>query len=99
MTHVKLEQEKGTLVARLVGEIDHHGAEMMRVRIDDRIGCHMPEKLVLDFSDVTFMDSSGVGLILGRHRIVSEHGGVVVVQRAPQDIKRVLAIAGIDAKE
>ena len=45
------------------------------------------------------MDSSGVGLILGRHRLVSSLGGIVVVQKAPPGIKRTLAVAGIESKD
>ena len=48
---------------------------------------------------VPFMDSSGIGLILGRHKLVSAMGGVVVVQKAPKDIKRMLSIAGIESKD
>ena len=58
-----------------------------------------PAILILDFSAVPFMDSSGSGLILGRHKLISAMGGVVVVQKAPKDIKRMLSIAGIESKD
>ncbi len=45
------------------------------------------------------MDSAGIGLILGRHKLVSALGGVVVVQKAPKDIRRTLSVAGIESKE
>lgn len=99
MTQVTLHQNGNTLVAKLSGEIDHHGAALLREQIDQRTTAVVPAILVLDFSAVTFMDSSGIGLILGRHKLISALGGVVVVQKAPADIKRMLSIAGIDAKE
>ena len=58
----------GTLAAYLSGEIDHHAAQSIRREIDAQVDDRLPELLTLDFSGVTFMDSSGVGLILGRGR-------------------------------
>ena len=96
MTQVTLKQDGKTLTALLSGEIDHHWAAILREKID---AAAAPAILILDFSAVTFMDSSGIGLILGRHKLVSAMGGVVVVQKAPKDIKRMLSIAGIESKD
>ena len=65
----------GTLAAYLTGEIDHHAAQSLRREIDAQIDDRLPELLTLDFSGVTFMDSSGVGLILGRGRHIGALGG------------------------
>jgi len=73
--------------------------DILREKIDERAAAAAPAILILDFSAVTFMDSSGIGLILGRHKLVSAMGGVVVVQKAPKDIKRMLSIAGIESKD
>ena len=89
----------GTLAAYLSGEIDHHAAQSLRREIDAQVDDRLPELLTLDFSGVTFMDSSGVGLILGRYRLMNSWKGVVVVQKAPAGIKRMLAIAGIESKD
>lgn len=99
MTQVTMQQDGKTLLAELSGEIDHHGAELLRAQIDERISAIGPAILTLDFSGVTFMDSSGIGLILGRHKLVSAGGGVLIVQKAPQEIRRMLTLAGIDAKD
>lgn len=99
MTQVTIQEDGSTMLALLSGEIDHHWASVLRDKIDARVQAASPKNLVLDFSGVTFMDSSGVGLILGRHRLVHALGGVVVVQKAPKDIQRMLSIAGIDAKD
>jgi stage II sporulation protein AA (anti-sigma F factor antagonist) len=99
MTQVKIQEDGKTMLAMLSGEIDHHWAAVMRECIDERVRAALPKILVLDFSAVTFMDSSGIGLILGRHRLVHSLGGIVVVQKAPKDVQRMLSIAGIDAKE
>lgn len=99
MTQVQLQQNGKTLTARLSGEIDHHWAGILREKIDEHIQAAKPAVTLLDFSAVTFMDSSGIGLILGRHKLISAMGGVVVVQKAPKDIKRMLSIAGIESKD
>ena len=96
---VQLSYKEGVLTARLSGEIDHHSAREMREAIDDTAQKVKPACLRLDFSQVPFMDSSGIGLILGRHKLISAMGGVVVVQKAPKDIKRMLSIAGIESKD
>ena len=69
----------GTLAAYLSGEIDHHAAQSIRREIDAQVDDRLPELLTLDFSGVTFMDSSGVGLILGRGRHISALGGRLTV--------------------
>ena len=65
---VELQTQEKTLIAILSGEIDHHCAQPMRAEIDAKIDDLQPSVLVLDFAGVTFMDSSGIGLIMGRHR-------------------------------
>ncbi len=99
MSQVTIHQEANTLIAQLSGEIDHHAAEQMRIKIDNRVNELCPKILVLDFALVSFMDSSGIGLILGRHKLVNAIGGMVVVQKVSSDIQKVLALAGIDSKD
>ena len=55
-----------------------------------------PEVLVLDFAGVTFMDSSGIGLIMGRHRSMESIGGEVIVRNPPQHIRRVMRLSGME---
>ena len=86
----------GTLAAYLSGEIDHHAAQSLRREIDAQVDDRMPELLTLDFSGVTFMDSSGVGLILGRARRMQATEGQLVVQQAPDSIKKMLDLARVE---
>lgn len=99
MTQVTMQEDGSNLIAMLSGEIDHHWAAVLRQEIDERVQRDPPAVLVLDFSGVTFMDSSGIGLILGRHRLLNALGGSVVVRRAPREIRKMLSIAGIESKE
>ena len=85
----------GTLACYLSGEIDHHAAQSLRREIDAQIDARMPELLTMDFSDVTFMDSSGVGLILGRGRYMASLGGRLTIQNPPAAVRRMLELAKI----
>lgn len=84
-----------TLVAEICGDIDHHTAKYFRGEIDKAIRSHNPLTLILDYSQVTFMDSSGIGLVMGRYRIMSEMGGEVIVASPPAYIRKVLQLAGM----
>lgn len=95
MANVRFSMAGDTLYAYLTGEIDHDAAQSLRLEIDDALVCHLPHTLVLDFSGVGFMDSSGVGLILGRQRRVKALGGRIQVQHAPHQLRRVLDLAQI----
>ena len=96
---VSVKCEARHIFIRLSGELDHHSAKGLLRRLDQEIEKALPTQLTLDLSGVTFMDSSGVGLILGRHRLLHSLGGNVVVQKAPREIKRMLSLAGIESKE
>lgn len=93
---VKLQNETDKLTAVIYGEIDHHTARGLREEIDANLQRSLPKKLVLDFRDVTFMDSSGIGLIMGRYKLIKSMGGEVVVQNASSQIVRVMKLAGLD---
>ena len=84
-----------TLVAEICGDIDHHTANYFRGEIDKAIRSHNPLTLILDYSQVTFMDSSGIGLVMGRYKIMSEMDGEVIVASPPAYIRKVLQLAGI----
>ena len=69
---VTLEVTNEEITAYLSGEIDHHSAVELRRRIDESVLSGTSERLILDFSGVTFMASSGIGLIMGRWRLMQE---------------------------
>lgn len=95
MAQVSFSAAGDTLYAYLAGEIDHDAAQSLRLRIDDALVRHGPHTLVMDFGGVGFMDSSGVGLILGRQRRAKALGGSLRVQHAPRQLRRVLDLAQI----
>ena len=68
--NLTLENSGSLLIAYLAGEIDHHSAAELRSQIDAGIQDKQPTHLILDFKNVTFMDSSGIGLVMGRYRLM-----------------------------
>ncbi len=68
----------------------------MREKIDESVIQSGAKTLVLDFSLVTFMDSSGIGLVMGRFRLMQENGGELVLQNLPAPLRKVMKLAGLD---
>jgi len=84
------------MTAYLDGEIDHHGAKNIREEIDEAAQRSHPDVLVLDFKEVSFMDSSGIGLVMGRYSLMQELGGQLRVVNLSGHIKKVMKLAGLD---
>ncbi len=87
--------QDGIMTAQLYGEIDHHIAPKIRGLIDARAESCRPEVLQLDFSAVSFMDSSGIGLVMGRYRTISLLGGRCEVVNIPPPLQRVFRLSGL----
>ncbi len=92
---VTLKAEGEELFAVLSGEVDHHTAASVRKEIDTALFKHRPRRLYLDLSGVDFMDSSGLGLILGRAALSEEMGAEVTLLHPGARVKKILAVAGI----
>lgn len=84
------------LYARIACDIDHHTARRIRERIDARMFADKPDRLTLDFSAVGFMDSSGLGLILGRVQTATALGAVVRLMGVSPSIMKLLRLSGIE---
>lgn len=93
---VEIEIDEKSVTAYISGEIDHHNAAKLRNDIDEAIENAYPEVLVLDFGGVTFMDSSGIGLVIGRYKLMKNLSGKVFIENAPRQIKKVMRMAGIE---
>lgn len=100
---VKLIVSEAVLTAYVSGEIDHHSAKGIREAIDSALATYSPDTLVMDVSGITFMDSSGLGLVLGRYTRTSEAGIKFSVSGASGRIEKMFDMAGlyriIDYKE
>lgn len=84
------------LSVRIRGEIDHHTAAGIRQGIDGVLFEKRPKKLILDLSAVSFMDSSGLGLIMGRFSVMKELGGEMTVWNPSRETRAILTLAGME---
>lgn len=88
--------DNGVLKVTVNGEIDHHSAKALREEIDATLISKKPQTLILDLKDVSFMDSSGLGLILGRYTKMKELGGHLKISNPSAGAARVLRLAAAD---
>ncbi|MFD1395101.1 anti-sigma F factor antagonist [Kroppenstedtia eburnea] len=93
--HVEISQQRDVLVVRLDGELDHHSATEVRERIDREWSKGIHGHLVLNLSKLTFMDSSGLGVILGRYRRISEMDGKMVLCAVQPSVYRLFELSGM----
>ena len=93
---IKISSTPLRLTVSLSGEIDHHNAAVLRCEADEAIQNAMPQNVRLDFGDVTFMDSSGIGFVLGRYRIVESYGGNIEVVNLSNRLYTMMKLAGLE---
>jgi len=93
--HLKFEKKEDKLIASLSGELDHHSAEEVRVKIDDRVERDNINKLIINFNGVTFMDSSGIGVVVGRYKKMTSKGGAICVSNVNKGVNRVFQLSGL----
>ena len=93
---VKFSEKDNALTAHLSGEIDHHSAKDEREERDAMLFKVKPSRLILDFSGVKFMDSSGIGMIIGRADVCRGIGCSVRVSGLSPSLKKLVKIAGVE---
>ena len=83
------------LIFKINEDIDECVAQKIRRKLDNEIERYMPRKVVFDFSDVSFMDSAGIGLLMGRYKLVSMLGGQVEVSNITPSVRKIFEMSGI----
>ena len=91
----KFYEEKKLLVFKITDEIDDCSVQKIRRRADYEIERYMPRKVIFDFDSVTFMDSAGIGLIIGRYKFTNMLGGKLEVANLTQSVKKIFEMSGI----
>lgn len=86
---------EGTLYICLTGEMDHHSAAGLRGDVDKLIYAERPDKIMLDLSGIGFMDSSGLGFIMGRYALAHELGATLAVCNMSPATQRIFDLAGL----
>ena len=84
------------LKVEITEEIDHYIVEKIRRKVDDEITRYMPRKTIFDFSRVSFMDSAGIGMIIGRYKMMKLIGGETEIINISPNVKRILEMSGIN---
>ncbi len=85
------------VIVYLFGELDHHSSKEIRESLDAVLSVNKPRHLIIDFKNVTFMDTSGIGLIMGRYRTLQSFKGTLEIRNVDARTKRLLELAGIGA--
>lgn len=89
-------EEDRVVTAQVTGEIDHHAARMLMTELGRRVDAAMPRELTLDLGGVSFMDSSGIAVVLRTWKRMRELGGSMKLQNVPPQAAKVLRAAGVD---
>ncbi len=92
MEHLR---RRDTVTAMLSGELDQCNAQAIRSELDDLIADRQVRHLILDMGQLSFMDSSGIGVIIGRYRTLSQRGGKVSVTHMNPQVARVFTLSGM----
>lgn len=83
------------LTIKLKGELDHHSADDSRLMIDERINEGKFNKIVIDFKNLDFIDSSGIGFVIGRYKLIRKRNGVIEIINASNKVRKILDMSGI----
>lgn len=92
---IDYKKEDKQLVFKINEDIDECCAQKIRRRLDSEIERYMPKEVIFDFNNVTFMDSAGIGLLIGRYKLVTMLGGKVRITNINTTIRKIFEMSGI----
>ena len=93
--NVNYEEKDKLLILEITEEIDHHTSEKIRRKADYEITRYMPRKVIFDFGNVGFMDSAGIGMILGRYKMMKMLGGNIEMKNVSPMLKKIFEMSGL----
>ena len=91
-----VDRRDGCIIITLSGEMDHHNAVMVRGEIDGMIKEEQPRRVELDLSQIGFMDSSGLGFVMGRYSLTQKMGSEFVLKNPSERTVQIFALAGLE---
>lgn len=92
---VKLFKKGTTLVIKIMEDMDHHSAQYLRQKIDNEITKSTVKNIIFDFSNVNFMDSSGIGVVVGRYKNIVKLNGKAGIVNANPKILQIFEMSGV----
>ena len=93
--NTKYDKEDKLLTFEITEEIDHHTTEKIRRKMDYEMERYMPKKILFDFNQVTFMDSAGIGMLIGRYKTIRMLGGVAELTNVKPSIRKIFEMCGL----
>ena len=91
----KFYEKDKLLIFKMTDEIDDHSVQKIRRKADYEMERYMPKRIVFDFDSVTFMDSAGIGLLIGRYKFTNLLGGRLEIANLTQSVRRIFEMSGI----
>lgn len=88
--------KKGTLIVKMTGELDHHSSGPIRDTVDRIVMSGSVKNILFDMSALSMMDSSGIGMIIGRYKLVCADGGKVSIFAKTKSVLKILKMSGIE---
>ena len=91
----KYYENNKTLILKITEEVDEHTAQKIRGKADYEIKRYMPKRIIFDFDSVTFMDSAGIGLIIGRYKLANIIGARVELKNLSSSVRKIFDMSGL----
>jgi stage II sporulation protein AA (anti-sigma F factor antagonist) len=92
---IKLSRKGTTLIIKIMEDMDHHSAQYLRQKIDFEIVKATVKNIIFDFSNVNFMDSSGIGVVVGRYKNIQKLNGKAAIVNANPKIMQIFEMSGV----
>ena len=92
---VEFNKEDKKLIFKLTEDIDQHTVEKVRRKMDNEIKGYIPRKVVFDFSNISFMDSAGIGMVLGRYKLTKMLNGNLEIINVNKSMKKIFDMSGV----
>jgi len=92
---VKSKRMRDTLVVSIGGELDHHTSEIIRSEMDELLEDPTVKNMIIDAKNLSFMDSSGVGVFIGRYKKLSSRGGSIAITNINSHIDKIFEVSGL----
>ncbi len=92
---VEYEKEDKLLIFRLTEDVDQHTVEKIRRKMDNEIKRYIPRKVIFDFSNISFMDSAGIGMVLGRYKLAKMLDGNLEIKNVNKAMKKIFDMSGV----
>lgn len=92
---VEFKKEDKVLIFKLTEDVDQHTSEKIRRKMDNEIKRYIPRKVIFDFSNISFMDSAGIGMVLGRYKLAQMLDGELEIINVNRSMKKIFDMSGV----